>query len=69
MELQAKWISLVLSGQLFLPSKETMMADTEDYYRSLEQQGIPLRGTHSLFRTKVFLLQPSSVSNRVTLIC
>ncbi|KAK1364543.1 Flavin-containing monooxygenase [Heracleum sosnowskyi] len=53
MELQAKWISLVLSGQLFLPSKETMMADTEDYYASLEQQGIAIRSTHSLFsRTK-----------------
>ncbi|KAK1364547.1 Flavin-containing monooxygenase [Heracleum sosnowskyi] len=52
MELQAKWISLVLSGQLFLPSKETMMADTEDYYKSLEQQGIPLRRTHSLYATK-----------------
>ncbi|KAK1364546.1 Flavin-containing monooxygenase [Heracleum sosnowskyi] len=52
MELQAKWISLVLSDQLFLPSKETMMADTEHYYKSLEQQGIPLHRTHHLHRTK-----------------
>ncbi|KAL8119222.1 flavin-containing monooxygenase FMO GS-OX5-like [Apium graveolens] len=48
MELQAKWISLVLSGQLVLPSKETMMADTESFYKSLELHGIPLRHTHSL---------------------
>ncbi|KAL8119227.1 hypothetical protein AgCh_016662 [Apium graveolens] len=52
MELQAKWISLVLSGQLLLPSIETMMSDTEDYYRSLAQQGIRLRATHSVLRTK-----------------
>ncbi|XP_063937644.1 flavin-containing monooxygenase FMO GS-OX-like 2 isoform X3 [Daucus carota subsp. sativus] len=48
MELQAKWLSLVLSGQRLLPSKETMMADTEDFYKSLELRGIPIRHTHSL---------------------
>ncbi|KAK1364544.1 Flavin-containing monooxygenase [Heracleum sosnowskyi] len=52
MELQAKWISLVLSGQVLLPSKESMMTDTEGYYKSLEQHGLPIRHTHFLFPTK-----------------
>ncbi|KAL8119224.1 hypothetical protein AgCh_016660 [Apium graveolens] len=52
MELQAKWISLVLSGHLLLPSEESMLADTKAYYKSMEQQGLPIRLTHFLFSTK-----------------
>lgn len=53
MELQAKWISLVLSGKVLLPSKEKMLADTQEYYKLMHEQGIAKHHTHSLFRLKV----------------
>ncbi|XP_069154261.1 flavin-containing monooxygenase FMO GS-OX-like 2 [Solanum lycopersicum] len=47
-ELQAKWIAQVLSGKVFLPSEEEMLADVEDHNRQLEEAGIPKRHTHRL---------------------
>ncbi|KAL1809268.1 hypothetical protein ACET3Z_026258 [Daucus carota] len=51
MELQSKWISCVLSSKVVLPSKEAMLADTNEHYRSLEERGIPKHSTHSLATT------------------
>lgn len=47
-DLQAKWVASVLSGKVSLPSEEDMLADLEQYYRLLEDKGIPKHHTHSL---------------------
>ncbi|KAK6142953.1 hypothetical protein DH2020_023301 [Rehmannia glutinosa] len=47
-DLQAKWIALVLSGKAPLPSKEEMMADVQEYYRYMDDKGIPKHHTHNL---------------------
>lgn len=52
-ELQAKWLSLILSGQVLLPSKEMMLADIDEHYRSMEEEGIPKHHTHCFFHLKV----------------
>ncbi|EXB37532.1 Flavin-containing monooxygenase FMO GS-OX-like 3 [Morus notabilis] len=48
MELQSKWIARVLSGKLMLPSEEEMMASTEEFYKKMEENGLPKRSTHFL---------------------
>nr|GMD71564.1 flavin-containing monooxygenase FMO GS-OX5-like isoform X1 [Ipomoea batatas] len=48
LELQAKWIAQVLSGNALLPSREEMLADVEAHYRQLEENGIPKHHTHLL---------------------
>ncbi|KAL3516966.1 hypothetical protein ACH5RR_023868 [Cinchona calisaya] len=48
MELQAKWVASVLSGKVILPSKEEMLADVEQHYRLMEENGIPRHHTHRL---------------------
>ncbi|KAK6121643.1 hypothetical protein DH2020_044620 [Rehmannia glutinosa] len=47
-DLQAKWIALVLSGKAPLPSKEEMMADVQECYRYMDDKGIPKHHTHNL---------------------
>ncbi|CAI9103633.1 OLC1v1002153C2 [Oldenlandia corymbosa var. corymbosa] len=41
LELQAKWVAFALSGKAILPSKEEMLADVEEHYRLMEQDGVP----------------------------
>ncbi|XP_047340337.1 flavin-containing monooxygenase FMO GS-OX-like 2 [Impatiens glandulifera] len=47
-ELQAKWVAKVLSGFAVLPSKEEMMEDVKEYYKKMEESGIPKHHTHRL---------------------
>ncbi|XP_062115686.1 flavin-containing monooxygenase FMO GS-OX5-like isoform X3 [Humulus lupulus] len=47
-ELQSKWIAHVLSGKVFLPKEEEMMASTNDFYRHMQDLGLPKRSTHFL---------------------
>ncbi|XP_073148187.1 flavin-containing monooxygenase FMO GS-OX5-like isoform X2 [Henckelia pumila] len=47
-DLQAKWVSCVLSGLKLLPSKEEMLAEVEEHYRQMEAKGIPQHHTHCL---------------------
>lgn len=47
-DLQAKWVASVLSGNAILPSEEEMLADVEEHYRLMEENGIPKHHTHSL---------------------
>jgi hypothetical protein len=42
-ELQAKWISRVLSGRAKLPSKQEMNDQIDQFYQNLEQEGVPRR--------------------------
>ncbi|KAA8520490.1 hypothetical protein F0562_014746 [Nyssa sinensis] len=46
LDLQCKWVALVLSGKLLLPSKEEMLADVEHYYQHMEESGISKHHTH-----------------------
>ncbi|KAK6142951.1 hypothetical protein DH2020_023299 [Rehmannia glutinosa] len=45
-DLQAKWTAHVLSGKAPLPSKEEMMADIQEYYRCMDDKGIPKHYTN-----------------------
>ncbi|KAJ9538782.1 hypothetical protein OSB04_031515 [Centaurea solstitialis] len=47
-ELQSKWIARALSGTVSLPSKTEMLHSIEQFYRDMEERGIPKRNTHSL---------------------
>ncbi|KAI3711281.1 hypothetical protein L2E82_41257 [Cichorium intybus] len=47
-ELQSKWISQALSGNVLLPSEKEMMHDVEQVYKQMEERGIPKTCTHSL---------------------
>lgn len=47
-ELQSKWVALVFSGKISLPSEDDMLADVHKQYREMEENGIPKRHTHSL---------------------
>ncbi|KAH7863991.1 hypothetical protein Vadar_024383 [Vaccinium darrowii] len=47
-ELQSKWIASVLSGKTILPSKEEMLANVEQHYKDMENQGIPKHHTHRI---------------------
>lgn len=47
-ELQSKWVALVLSGKLSLPSEDEMLADVYKHYQEMEENGIPKWHTHSL---------------------
>ncbi|XP_073061225.1 flavin-containing monooxygenase FMO GS-OX5-like isoform X1 [Primulina eburnea] len=47
-DLQAKWVSHILSGLGLLPSKEEMVAEVEEHYRQMEAKGIPQHHTHCL---------------------
>lgn len=48
LELQSKWVAQVLSGKVLLPSEEEMMADVEEHYRQMKENGILKHHTHSL---------------------
>ncbi|CAH9110220.1 unnamed protein product [Cuscuta epithymum] len=53
MELQAKWVTQVLSGNALLPCKEEMLADVEAHYKQMEENGIPKHKTHSLINMEM----------------
>ncbi|CAK9159372.1 unnamed protein product [Ilex paraguariensis] len=53
LELQSKWIAQVLSGKVLLPSQEQMLADIQEYYKHLEECGIPKHRTHTLSPTEL----------------
>lgn len=55
MELQAKWVALVLSGNVLLPSEEEMLASIDKHYRFMDEGGIPKRYTHFLHPYEVCL--------------
>lgn len=48
MELQAKWISLILSGKVQLPSRKDMMHTIEELYATIEAKGWKRNKTHDL---------------------
>lgn len=60
LELQAKWIAQVLSGNAILPSREEMLADVEAHYKQMEEDGIPKHHTHMLYNNEV-LENPLSI--------
>ncbi|PON49728.1 Flavin monooxygenase-like [Trema orientale] len=45
-ELQSKWVARVLSRKLLLPNIEEMMTSTNDFYRQMQDYGLPKRSTH-----------------------
>ena len=45
-ELQAKWISRVLSGRATLPPEEEMERSIASFYADLVARGLPVRYTH-----------------------
>ncbi|KAL8483498.1 hypothetical protein ACS0TY_026256 [Phlomoides rotata] len=47
-DLEAKWVARVLSGKARLPSVEEMLAEVQEYYRDMEEKGIPKHYTHCL---------------------
>ncbi|XAR63199.1 hypothetical protein NMG60_11023052 [Bertholletia excelsa] len=47
-ELQSRWIAQVLSGKILLPPEEEMLADVEEHYRHMKENGIPKHHTHVL---------------------
>lgn len=47
-EVQARWVAAILSGKVILPSKEEMLADVEQHYRLMEENGVPKHHTHRL---------------------
>ncbi|WJX92943.1 aliphatic glucosinolate S-oxygenase [Trifolium repens] len=47
-ELQAKWVTRVLSGKILLPTEEEMMESVKDIYRFMEENVLPKRHTHSI---------------------
>ena len=48
-ELQSKWVALVLSGKILLPSEDDMLAEVHKHYRELDEFGLPKSLTHSLW--------------------
>ncbi|KAI3780712.1 hypothetical protein L2E82_10700 [Cichorium intybus] len=48
LELQSKWVALVFSGKILLPSEDEMLVDVYKYYQQMEENGIPKRYTHTL---------------------
>ncbi|KAI3515401.1 hypothetical protein L1887_14296 [Cichorium endivia] len=48
LELQSKWVALVFSGKILLPSKDEMLVDVHKHYQQMEENGIPKRYTHTL---------------------
>ncbi|PWA73066.1 flavin monooxygenase-like, FAD/NAD(P)-binding domain protein [Artemisia annua] len=49
---QSRWISMVLSKKLSLPSEYEMLSEVEQHYREMEEKGISESRTHSLdFKT------------------
>lgn len=50
LELQSKWVALVLSGKISLPSKDEMLADVcKHYYQEMEENGTYTRSLHYQF--------------------
>lgn len=47
-ELQAAWVTSVLSGRAQLPTRNQMLAAVKEYYAHLEQEGYPKRHTHMI---------------------
>lgn len=52
-DLQSKWVARVLSGKILLPDEEEQMVSTKEFYRRLEELGVPKRFTHVLNPTGV----------------
>ncbi|KAK8587893.1 hypothetical protein V6N13_086853 [Hibiscus sabdariffa] len=52
MELQAKWVAKVLSGEVKLPTREEMAYWVEELYRQMEKTGRPKHRTHTLQQDK-----------------
>ncbi|KAG8363394.1 hypothetical protein BUALT_Bualt19G0017800 [Buddleja alternifolia] len=48
MDLQAIWVARVLSGKASLPSKEDMLAEVQQHYQYMEDNGTPKHYTHGL---------------------
>ncbi|PON74328.1 FAD/NAD(P)-binding domain containing protein [Parasponia andersonii] len=46
MELQSKWVAQVLSGKVLLPNEDEMTASTNEFYRKMQELGLPKRSTH-----------------------
>ncbi|GLU00433.1 hypothetical protein SLE2022_178050 [Rubroshorea leprosula] len=49
-ELQAKWVARVLSGKLKLPTEEEMTSCVQEFYKHMEQAGLPKHRTHWLLQ-------------------
>eukprot|EP00963_Diacronema_lutheri_P012814 scaffold1997_cov318-Pavlova_lutheri.AAC.12 len=47
-ELQAAWVTSVLSGQTQLPTRNEMLAAVKEFYAHLDQEGYPKRHTHMI---------------------
>ena len=45
--LQAKWVARLLSGRASLPGRTEMLADTQAYYKELQQAGVRVLDTHN----------------------
>nr|XP_043608810.1 flavin-containing monooxygenase FMO GS-OX-like 7 [Erigeron canadensis] len=45
---QARWIAKVLSRKVSLPSEYEMLSEVEQYYREMEEKGIPEHRAHSI---------------------
>ena len=54
-DLQCKWVARVLSGRVQLPKEKEMMAYVEEYYKQMEQNGVPKRYTHYLHFKEVLI--------------
>ncbi|KAF8732944.1 hypothetical protein HU200_015295 [Digitaria exilis] len=48
LEVQARWIALVLSGREALPPEEEMLRAVQEDYRAREAAGVPVRHTHDI---------------------
>lgn len=44
---QAKWVARLLSGRASLPSRTEMLADTQAFYKELQQAGVRVLDTHN----------------------
>ncbi|XAR63198.1 hypothetical protein NMG60_11023050 [Bertholletia excelsa] len=53
LELQAKWVALVLSSKVSLPSEEEMLSQIEEYYRDMEENGVPKHHSHTLYPNEI----------------
>ncbi|GMI98302.1 hypothetical protein like AT1G62620 [Hibiscus trionum] len=52
MELQAKWVAKVLSGEVKLPTRVEMAYSVEELYHQMEKTGRPKHRTHTLQQDK-----------------
>ncbi|KAL9245271.1 hypothetical protein vseg_018943 [Gypsophila vaccaria] len=55
MELQSKWIAIVLSGKVHLPATEDMMTDAKEHYQQMTLLKRPKHQTHFLENSDEYL--------------